>query len=404
MTSAKRFGVVVVGASLAGTRVLQALRGGGYADSIALVGEEVHVPYDRPPLSKRFLLDDATGVDDLALLPADDLTALGPELFLGRAAVALDLRARHVELDEGTRLVGDSIVIATGARARRPANLPPLERILTLRTIDDAHAIREAMHSASSLVVVGAGFIGSELASAARERGIDVTVVEALPTPMSRVLAPELGARLARFHGEVGSDLRCSTSVASVAGSRSIEQVTLSDGTDIAADVLVAGVGSEPVVGWLRSSSLSVEGGVHCDNRGRAVGAEGVYAVGDVARWRSERFGDAVRTEQWTAAGAQAQVVAADILGRPIPAESLPYVWSDQFGRRIQLAGRCGPTDTVHLVRDDDSIVALTERDGRLASVLAVNDQRSFGRYRRMLGAGTSWEAVMGAVGAGAQK
>ncbi|WP_020417228.1 NAD(P)/FAD-dependent oxidoreductase [Amycolatopsis sp. ATCC 39116] len=399
MATGRRFGTVVVGASLGGVRVVQALRAAGYAESIALVGDELHPPYDRPPLSKQFLLDETRDVSDLALLPVEEMSALEPELILGRTAVAFDARDRCVTLDDGTRLTGETVVIATGARARRPLRLPPSEHVLTLRTVEDARAIRDALRSASSLLVVGAGFIGCEVASAARERGVGVTVVEAMPTPMSRVLAPELGSRLAAFHAECGSDLRCSTRVMAVEGTGSLERVTLSDGTVVAADLLVAGVGSEPSVDWLRSSSLMVGDGVHCDEHGRAVGGDRVYAVGDVARWRSSRFGDAVRTEHWTAAGDQASMVAADILNLPVPGEPVPYVWSDQFGRRIQLAGRCAPTDAVHVVRDGGKIVAFTERRGRLSSVLAVDDPRSFGKYRRLLASDASWEAVMGAAG-----
>lgn len=387
--------VVVVGASLGGLRVAEALRAIGSDDRVVLVGDEEHLPYDRPPLSKE-ILTGKLDRDDIALRDTAGLAELGVELQLGRRAVALDTRDRVVELDGGTALGFDEIVVATGARARRLPALDGVEGVHVLRTIEHALAIREAMEQGARVAVVGGGFIGSEVASAARDRGLDTTVLEALDAPLCRVLGPVLGVRLGRLHADWGSDLRCRAEVAGVDGARRVERVRLGDGAGVDADLVVVGVGSVPNTEWLAGSGLDTTDGVLCDSRGRAVGAEHVHAVGDVARWVSRRFGDAVRTEHWTAAGDQAQSVAADLLGQPEPAEPVPYVWSDQFGLRIQVAGRFRADDHIEVVRDDDAFVAMAGRDGRLAAVVAMDDPRRFGGFRRLLARDATWDDALG--------
>ena len=383
--------VVVVGASLAGLRVAESLRRAGYTDRIVLVGEEEHVPYDRPPLSKD-LLTGRQGPDDIRLRDETGLRELEVDLRLGAAAVGLDSVARTVELRDGSLIRGDVVIIATGSRARRLPSLGNASGVHVLRTVDDAVALREAMRRATSMVVVGAGFIGAEVASAARECGLQVTVVETSVAPLCRALGPRLGARLGRLHAESGSRLLCETSVVSVDNEQVVERVMLHDGSTIETDIVVVGIGTQPNTEWLAGSGLDITDGVLCDEHGRTVGAEHVYAVGDVARWTSRRFRDAVRTEHWAAAGEQAQAVVADILGLPQPDEAVPYVWSDQFGHRIQIAGRCGEDNAIEVVRDDGGgFVAITGRDGRLVSVVAMDDQRRFGVFRRMIGRDASW-------------
>lgn len=383
--------IVVVGASLAGIRVAESLRRAGYTERIVLIGAEEHAPYDRPPLSKE-VLTGQQGPEDIRLHDDTGLRDLQVDLRLGVAATGLDRGTRTVALEGGSEVRGDVVVIATGSRARRLPSLVSDAGVFVLRTVDDAIALRDAMRNATSMVVVGAGFIGAEVASAARERGLEVTVVEASVAPLSRALGPRLGARLGRLHEESGSRLLCNASVVSVDNERVVERVTLRDGSMINTEIVVVGVGTQPNTEWLAGSGLDTSDGVLCDERGRAVGAEHIYAVGDVARWMSHRFRDAVRTEHWAAAGEQAQAVAADILGLPHPAEAVPYVWSDQFGHRIQVAGRCGEDDAIEVVRDDgDGFVAITGRDGRLVSVVAMDDQRRFGAFRRMIGRDASW-------------
>ena len=387
--------IVVVGASLAGLRMAEALRRAGFAERIVLVGEEVHKPYDRPPLSKEVLTRKA-GADDIRLRDDAGLDDLSLELRLGVSAVRLDPSSREVGLNDGTTLRGDVVVLATGSRPRRLPQFEGPEGVRVLRTLEDSLAIREAMAMASSVVVVGAGFIGTEVASSARELGLDVTVVEAADAPLSRALGPMLGERLGRVHAESGSRLLCGTSIVSIENARRVEQVVLEGGSTVDAQLIVVGVGTQPNTEWLGGSGLDVSDGVLCDQRGRAVGAESVYAVGDVARWASPRFGDAIRTEHWAATSDQAQAIAADILRQPQPPEAVPYVWSDQFGRRIQIAGRCGAEHDVMIVRDDDeAFVAITGRAGRLASVVSMDDQRRFGAFRRLISRDASWDAAL---------
>lgn len=386
--------VLVVGASLAAVRVAEALRAQGADSRITIVGDERHLPYDRPPLSKGILTGDEAAAASLLL--HGDLGDLGVELSLGRRATSLDTASRTVSFDDGSVERYDELVIATGASARRLPACDGLDGVHTLRTIDDAMAIRAELAHASNVVVVGAGFVGSEVASSVRELGLDVVVLEAAEAPLGRALGPVLGARLGRFHADHGSRLRCDAVVERAEGAGRVERLVLRGGDAIDADLVVVGVGSVPNTGWLAGTPIDIVDGVHCDERGRADGVEHVHAVGDVARWYSPRHDDRVRTEHWSAAGDQAMAVAADLLDRPAPAEAVPYVWSDQFGHRIQLGGRCTPTDRFHIARDDErGIVAIAGREGRLTAALTVDDGKQFGALRRLLAKGASWDDAL---------
>lgn len=387
--------VVIVGASLAGLRTAESLRAAGFDGRVTMVGDEVHRPYDRPPLSKEIL----TGkLEPPEIVLCDDgrLASLDVDLVLGVRATSLDLASSTVELEGGDRLPYDELIVATGARPRRLPAFDGVEGVHVLRTVEDALALRDAIEAGAALAVVGGGFVGSEVASAARDRGLEVTVIEALDAPMCRVLGRGLGRRLGRLHEEGGSRLRCAATVTGPVGVPRIEGVRLDDGSVVAADVVVIGVGAEPNTGWLATSGLDVGDGVACDAVGRAVGASNVRAVGDVARWRSARYDDQVRTEHWTAAGDQAQVVAADLVGAPPPPEAVPYVWSDQYGHRIQVGGRCRPGDEVRVVHDrDEGFVAITGRDGMLSAAVVVDEPRRFGALRRLLVRGATWDDAL---------
>jgi NADPH-dependent 2,4-dienoyl-CoA reductase/sulfur reductase-like enzyme len=387
--------IAIVGASLAGIRAAQALRSAGSDDEITIIGDEIHAPYDRPPLSKG-LLTGRLDVGDISLCADDELVALEVELVLGVRASALDLDARRVVIGGSDDVRYDEVVIATGSRARRLAPFEGLEGVHVLRTLDDALAVRDALSTSRGLAVVGAGFIGSEVASSACARGVPTTVIEAMDAPLSRVLGPTIGARLGRLHAEHGSVLRCGAGVDGPLGRGRVEGVRLVDGSVVDADLVLVGVGSVPNTDWLEDSDLDVADGILCDRHGRAGRAAHVHALGDVARWRSERFDDEVRTEHWTSAADQAAVVAADLLELPTPDEALPYVWSDQFGRRIQVAGRCRADDDVRVIRDDtDGFVAVTARGGHLVAVVAVDDPRTFGRLRRLVARGAAVEEAI---------
>lgn len=390
--------VLIVGASLAGLRTAESLRALGFDGDITMVGEEAHAPYDRPPLSKELLTGERTPAE-IALRGEHGVRDLDVDLMLGRRAIGLDLPAREVALDDGATVSFDELVVATGARARTIPTLVGFENVFVLRTLDEALAIRAAMLAGDQVVVVGGGFIGSEVASSARHLGRSVTVLEAGRTPMNRVLAPPIGERLARLHTEAGSDLRCGALVERAVGFPRAEAVVLADGTRLPAEVVIVGAGSIPNTEWLRGGAIDLDDGVRCDTRGRVLGAPHMHAVGDVARWESVRFGDCLRAEHWSSAGDQAQEVAGDLLGLPAGDEAVPYVWSDQFGHRVQVGGRCRADDEVFIVDDGPRFLALTRRDDLLAAVVTVDDAKAFRQFRSMIASSVTWDDACTAAG-----
>jgi 3-phenylpropionate/trans-cinnamate dioxygenase ferredoxin reductase subunit len=395
-------GVVVVGAGLAGLSAARALRAQGYPGRIVLVGAEPDAPYDRPPLSKEFLAGTlpATGLELAAPSDAD----LDLEVRTGTPAVGLDPGARAVLLGSGERLGGDGVVIATGARARRLSG-PAMVGVHTLRSIGDAVALRGELRSGARLVVVGAGFIGAEVASTARGLGLEVTVVEAASVPLAAALGEEMGAVCARLHADHGVDLVTGVGVETLvadggsvggpppAGPR-VRAVRLADGRQLDADVVLVGIGSQPNVEWLAGSGLDLTGGVLTDESG-ATAIPGVVATGDCCRRVEVAAGGAVvRQEHWTNALQHPSLAVAALLGSTPPVgratERLPYFWSDQYGARLQFAGHRRGGDRVEVVEGsaaERSFVAVYRRDGAAVAVLAMNHPRVFGRWRRELAA-----------------
>jgi NADPH-dependent 2,4-dienoyl-CoA reductase/sulfur reductase-like enzyme len=379
--------LVVVGASLAGLRAVEAARKAGFAGRITLVGDESHLPYDRPPLSKE-LLAPGGGTDPVTFRSRTELVDdLDAELLLGAPATGLDPEAQVVYVD-GEEVAYDALVVATGAAAR---SLPGTERLAgvhVLRTLDDARAVRRALDEGARTVVVGAGFIGSEVASAARTRGLQVTIVEALPTPLVRSVGPDLGSALATLHTRNSTALRCGQAVAAVQGTDRVEGVRLADGTVIDADLVVVGIGAVPRSDWLDDSGLPLDNGVVCDEFLRA-GAPGVYAAGDVARWHNLLFDRSMRVEHWFAAAEQGARAGRNAVS-PADAQSystVPYFWSDWYGSRIQFAG-VATNDGYELVSGDlagDHFVALYREGDRLTGVLTLNGQRHVMKYRRLI-------------------
>lgn len=371
--------VAVVGASLAGVRAAQELRAQGYDGGIVLIGSEAHMPYDRPPLSKAFLAGTASAAS-LELLDAGDLASLALDFRLGVRATALEPAARRVLLSDGGSVHADGVVIATGGRAR---TLPGFEGAHTLRTIDDALALRAALVSGVRVVIVGAGFIGAEVASTCRSLGLDVVVLEALPAPLAPVLGPELAAVCARLHADHGTDLRCGVQVESVSASG----VRLVDGSLVPADVVVTGVGMTPATDWLAGSGLKVGNGVHTD-AGLVTELPQVVAVGDVAHYHVDGVGR--RHEHWTNASEQAPVAVANLLAGRTSRTYAPsgYVWSDQYSGTLQLAGHPRPDDSLSFVEggpSDASFVAVWQREGSTVGVFALNNAKLFNRLRRPL-------------------
>jgi 3-phenylpropionate/trans-cinnamate dioxygenase ferredoxin reductase subunit len=280
---------IVVGGSLAGLRAAEALRRLGFDGRLHFVGAERHRPYDRPPLSKE-VLRGTRAPEQLALTRPEAFDALELELHLGRRAIALEPGRRTLLLEGGERLAYDGLVIATGATPRRLPGTPALAGIHTLRSLDDCLAIRAELERGPRVAVVGAGFIGSEVAASCRERGLEVSMIEALPAPLAHALGDQLGALCAAVHRDHGVDLRCGVGVAGFDGTDRVEGVRLADGSVVGADLVVVGIGVVPETDWLVSSGLSLDDGVVCDETS-ATTAPGVVAAGDVARWTNPRYG-----------------------------------------------------------------------------------------------------------------
>jgi len=391
--------VVIVGASLAGTRTAQALRMKGFDGTITLLGEEDRLPYDRPPLSKEHL-HPGPPTPPTPLLDEEKLSALDLDLRLGTRAVRLDPRARQVETATGERVPYDHVVLATGSRPRTWPLAGERRGILVLRTAADADLLREALDERPRVAVLGGGFIGSEVAAAARQRGLDVTVIEMLDAPMAAALGPRVGRLLGRLHAEAGVGLRCGTTVAQVRGSERVEQLVLADGTVLDADLVVVGIGAVPAVEWLAGSGLDIANGVVCDQALRAVGHDNVYAAGDIANWPHPLFGR-LRVEHWTNAQEHASLVAAAILGDARPADAVPYVWSDQYGRRIQIVGRPHHSHLATVIEDAESgrHVAVYEDQGQVRGVLTIDAPKLMLRGRRAIAGGQSAGDLIAAMG-----
>ncbi|HEV2309263.1 MAG TPA: FAD-dependent oxidoreductase, partial [Acidimicrobiia bacterium] len=389
--------VVVVGASLAGLRAVEEARALGFGGRLVVVGAEPHLPYDRPPLSKQVLAGEWEAERTaLRSLPYDDLAV---DWHLGRRAAALHVAERVVLLADGERLAFDACVLATGAVPRTLPETPPLPGIHVLRTLDDCLALRAELEHAPRVVVVGAGFIGAEVAATCRGRGLDVTVLEALPAPMVRGLGPMLGGALGQLHLDHGVDLRLGVGVAGFEGHERVEGVVLGDGTVVAADVVVVGIGVRPATDWLEESGLTLEDGVVCD--ATCLAAPAVVAAGDLARWPSPRFGESMRLEHWTNAAEQGAYVARRLLtgnGETPAFDPVPFVWSDQYDVKIQVVGLVHGDDQIEVVDGsiaDRRFVAAVGRNGRLVGAVAFNRPRPLMQLRRLVAAGAGFDEAV---------
>jgi NADPH-dependent 2,4-dienoyl-CoA reductase/sulfur reductase-like enzyme len=383
--------LLVVGASLAGLRVVEEARALGFGGQITLVGAESHLPYDRPPLSKEFL-DGGTDLKAPHFPGVHEMSdTLGVDVRLGSPATHLDVEARTVSV--GAEVLSfDALVIATGATPRRLPDTTHLRGVHTLRTLDDARAIRGALDDGARTVVIGAGFIGAEIASAARKRGLEVTVIESMPIPLVRAVGTHAGSALADLHRRHGTDLRCAVSVEGLVGEDHVTGVRISDGTVLPADLVVVGIGAEPATGWLEGSGLLLDNGIVCDSRLQA--APGIWAVGDVARWLSPDFDTLIRLEHWTNAGDQGMHVAGNATNpaNASPFHHVPYFWSDWYGQRIQFAGLPqGDPVVVSGGWDEESFTALYGAEDRLVGVLTLNRRGDVMKYRGLIARRGSW-------------
>lgn len=393
--------VVVVGASLGGLRTASTLRGLGFEGRITLVGDEPHLPYDRPPLSKEVLTGEKEPADAF-FRPPEYFEEQSIELRTGARAVGIDAGARTVRLAGGEELEYGAAVIATGARARTLPGAEGVPGVHVMRTLDDASAIRSSLEAARRLVVVGAGFIGSEVAASARRRGVEAVVLEAADQPLAAAVGREAGWRCADLHGRYGADLRCGAGVAGVreapGGGLAVD---LSDGGEVGCDAVVVGIGVIPNVEWLEGSGVETDrGAVVCDRYLR-TSLPDVYAVGDLASWDNPRFGRRMRVEHWTNTVEQAVAAARNITaaaeGRdPSPYEGIPYFWSDQYGHRLQLVGLA--SDDAVFVDDppgEPALLALYRDGDRLAGAFAIDRVSALMKFRRLLLEGASFDKAL---------
>ena len=386
-------GIVIVGGGLAAARTAEQLRRSQYTGRITIVSDEVHLPYDRPPLSKEVLRKE---VDDVALKPREWYDEKDIALRLGSAVVGLDTAERTITLDDGTVLGYDELVIATGLVPRRIPAFPDLEGIRVLRSVDESMALREHASAARHAVVIGAGFIGCEVAASLRSLGVDVVLVEPQPTPLASVLGEQIGGLVARLHRGEGVDVRLGLGVAEVRGQECVDTVVLTDGTELSADLVVVGIGSRPATEWLEGSGIEVDNGVICDEAGR-TSAPHVWALGDVASWR-DATGHQARVEHWSNVADQARVAVPAMLGQDVPTNVVvPYFWSDQYDVKIQCLGEPEADDIVHLVEDDGrKFLAYYERDGVLVGVVGGGMPGKVMKVRAKIAAATPIAEVLG--------
>ena len=388
--------VVVVGASLAGMHAAHTLRAEGFDGEITVIDADANMPYDKPPLSKQVLAGEWDA--ERITLPAAK-EDLGLDYRLGRRAMGLDVADRFVRLDRGERVGYDGLILATGAAARWLPGAPMLEGVHVVRSLDDCLGLRDALEERPSrVVVVGAGFIGAEVAATCRGRGLEVTLLEGLATPLERALGPLVGSVMAELHRDNGVDLRLGVGVSGFDGVDRVEAVRLDDGTVIPAEVVVVGIGVTPNTGWLEGSGLELDDGIVTDDT--LCAAPGVVAAGDIARWPSARYGERLRVEHWETAvqmgEAAAKRLLADHDGRATEVfDPVPWFWSDQYDRKIQLAGRSSAGDDVEIVvgsLEEHRFVALYGRAGRVVGVLGMNRPRHVMQLRGLVEAGVGWD------------
>ncbi|MFF8605654.1 NAD(P)/FAD-dependent oxidoreductase [Streptomyces sp. NPDC015346] len=385
--------IVVVGASLAAVHAVEALRTHGYEGEITLVGAEPHLPYDRPPLSKEALRS-GPELDGLLLREPGWYGDQGVELRLGRAAAGLDVRQRQLLLEGGRELAYDGLVIATGCTPRSLGDLDETGSVHVVRSLADAAALHAELVPGRHLVVVGAGFIGLEVAATARRMGLDVSVVETAPVPLTRVLGDRVGGWFRDHHKANGVDLYLGSALDQIEVTKGGTKIRLGDGTTLAADVVVAGIGVAPATGWLDGSGVEVSDGVVCDQSLR-TSVPGVVAAGDVARWHHPLFDETMRVEQWRNAAEQGGRAALSLLGETEAFAALPYFWSDQFDATARFVGVASGARQIEVRQTGDhSMVALFGRDDVIRGALCVNAPRLLVRYQKAILDQVSWGDV----------
>ena len=361
------------------------------------------LPPDRPPLSKQVLAG-LWEPEQATSRAASRMIAAGVDLRLGVAAVSLDAGTRTVTTSDGDRIDAAGIVIATGASPRRLGD--QLAGVHVLRTLEDCLALRaELDDDPARVAVIGAGFIGAEVAATCRGRGLDVTMIEAAPLPLGRVLPGDIGGFIADLHRGHGVDVRLGVGVDALAADDEgrVRAVRMADGTDVEATVVVVGIGVVPSIAWLEGSGLVLDDGVSCDET--LLAAPGIVAAGDVASWPNRRFGQVMRVEQWENAVEQGEHAGRRVLAEMGLGESpgafrpIPWFWSDQYDRKLQMAGRPSGEDVMEVVEgsiEEQRFVALFRRGDTACAVLGVNRPRHVMQARMAMVESLDWAPVRG--------
>lgn len=412
--------IVIVGASLAGVRAAETLRSLGFSGSITMVGDEPHMPYDRPPLSKNFLAGEWEA-DRVALRKPEALEELNLTWKLGSAATSLNLEENSLTLASGEILTYHGLIIATGGVVRRLPNQPTIAGVHVLRTLSDSANLRNEIVEGARVVVIGAGFIGLEAAATASKRGAQVTVLEGLEAPLIRALGAEMGAAIGAVHTRNGVDVRCGVQVQSINGTDRVTSITLGNGEEVPADVVIVGIGVAPATQWCEGSGLTIRDGIVCDEN-LCAGPAHVFVAGDVLRWPNSLFADVevdMRVEHWTNAAEQGAIAAKNLFASMYETElepyaAVPFFWSDQFDARIQCLGRPSANAKVDIVDgniDDGKFCAIYTVNNRLTAVLGVSKPKLVMPSRALLSKHTTreealahFERVLAAQAAAAQQ
>lgn len=380
--------IVVVGSSLAGVRAAEAISRTGFDARVTLVGAEKHFPpVDRPPLSKKFLREEILG-EPLRIAPDLDI-----DLRLACEATGLDLAAREVALDDGSRVRYDGLVVATGATARRLPGTGELRNVHVLRTLEDAAALKSVLVPGTRVAVIGAGVLGCEIAATCRALGIDATLIDVFSQPMLRILGPDVAPLLADLHREHGVRLLLDQRVAGLRGHGVADAVLLAGGPEVACDLVVVAIGAFPETRWLEGSGLELADGVVCDSGCFALGGDRrVVAAGDVARWHHRLLGETLRVEHWSNAVSQGQVAGRNLVaelsgsGETVSYDALPYFWTDQYDWKVQFVGVLGEEARFEEGEPGDRAFVVSYRSGgRLVGALFANRPSRLAAWRKLI-------------------
>ncbi|WP_420339651.1 NAD(P)/FAD-dependent oxidoreductase [Roseibium sp.] len=379
--------IVIVGAGQAGAQVAQSLRQGGFEGALRLIGDEAHPPYQRPPLSKKFLAGEI-GAEGLWLRPPAFYTTNTIDHIPNTSVVGIDRSAKRVQLENGDTISYGKLVLATGTKARLlPIKGSEKDGVVTLRSIGDVDAIRDRLSKSQNLVIIGAGYIGLEVAAVARALGKDVCVIEAQDRPMKRVVSETVSGFFAKLHSDNGVQLRLNTGIEALEGGEAVDSIKLSNGDSVPADLVLVAVGAEPNDQLAADAGLDTDNGVLVDGAAQTSDPD-IYAVGDCTRFYSGRYSRSVRMESVQNAIDQAKIAAQALLGQDVDYDPLPWFWSDQYEIKLQIAGLSEGYDKTIVVGDPAAkkFYVAYLKENALIAVDSINSPRSHMMARRVIG------------------